>query len=264
MQAILDACQKNGVTETHHVANVLGQVRRETGGYMSPIKETVMPSHKNKNPSDAEVIRRLDRAWAAGRLGKVKKPYWRTGEFGRGQIQLTHAENRLKFGITDPDDLLKLDVSARVAVVGMRDGVFRRHKLADYDFPAALEAPQKNNPRRIVNGNDGSDAEVAKFHRQFYAALVKAGWNDKSTTATAKATAAKPSKAPPIKKAVAAQKKPSEDSSIAEMAKAAAGGGVGAALVLGVVELWQDITGTIAAIGSKWDAFWISAFSIFN
>lgn len=176
MEAILDACIAAKVTDVHHVANVLGQVRRETGGYMSPIKETVMPYHKDKNPSDAEVIARLDRAWAAGKLSKVKKPYWRTGEFGRGQIQLTHAENRAKFGIKNRDDLLKLDVSARVAVVGMRDGVFRGHKLADYDFPAALDAPQKHNPRRIVNGNDGSDAEVAKFHRQFHAALVKAGW----------------------------------------------------------------------------------------
>lgn len=193
MEAIIDACIDAKVTDVHHVANILGQVRRETGGYMSPIKETVMPYHKDKNPSDAEVIARLDRAWAAGKLGKVKRPYWRTGEFGRGQIQLTHAENRAKFGIKDPGDLLKLDVSARVAVVGMRDGVFRGHKLADYNFPAALEAPQKNNPRRIVNGNDGSDAEVAKFHRQFHAALVKAGWSESSTAR--KAAAPKPANA---------------------------------------------------------------------
>ena len=71
----------------HHMAHVLAHVRRETGGYMAPIKETVMPSHKDKNPSDAEVIRRLDAAFAKGRLGAVKTPYWRTGWFGRGQIQ---------------------------------------------------------------------------------------------------------------------------------------------------------------------------------
>ena len=192
MEAILDACIDAKVTDVHHVANILGQVRRETGGYMSPIKETVMPYHKDKNPSDAVVIARLDRAWAQGKLGKVKKPYWRTGEFGRGQIQLTHAENRAKFGIKNPDDLLKLDVSARVAVVGMRDGVFRGRKLADYDFPAALEAPQKDNPRRIVNGNDGSDAEVAKFHRQFQAALVKAGWSEKAGKSVAVRESAAP------------------------------------------------------------------------
>lgn len=197
MEAILDACIDAKVTDVHHVANILGQTRRETGGYMSPIKETVMPWHKDKNPSDATVMQRLDRAWAAGKLGKVKKPYWRTGEFGRGQIQLTHAENRAKFGIRNRDDLLKLDVSAKVAVVGMRDGLFRGHKLADYDFPAALDAPQRNNPRRIVNGNDGSDAEVAKFHRQFHAALVKAGWSEAVKPAEAPK---RPGKTPPVKR----------------------------------------------------------------
>lgn len=255
MEAILDACRRYGVTKTHHVAHALAEVRRETGGYMSPIKETVMPYHKDKNPSDAEVIRRLDRAWAAGKLGSVKKPYWRTGEFGRGQIQLTHADNRLKFGITDPDDLLKLDVSARVAVVGLRDGVFRGKKLADYDFPAALDAPPNSNPRRIVNGKDGSDAEVAKFHRQFYAALVKAGW-DEDAAAPAKpvakpkpapkpAPAAPKTKANPPRKgsAVTDDKGGGGASAITTIATGATGGGI----VLAVGSYWQEIKATVAA-----------------
>lgn len=166
----------------HHMANVLAQVRRETGSIMAPIKETVRLSHRNKNPSDAEVIRRLDAAWTKGQLKGVKTPYWRSGEFGRGQIQLTHAENRAKFGITNRDDLLRPDVSARVAVEGMRDGKFRSWsdgrpiRLADFDFPAALDLPPAQNPRRIVNGQDGSDREVAGYHRQFAAALQQAGW----------------------------------------------------------------------------------------
>lgn len=176
IEALLDAGRD---LPLHHMANVLAQVRRETGGYMSPIKETVMPHHKNKNPSDAEVIRRLDTAFAKGQLKGVKTPYWRGGEFGRGQIQLTHAANRLKFGITNRDDLLKLDVSARVAVEGMVKGLFRSKKLADFEFPADLDAPPSFHPRRIVNGQDGSDAEVARFHREFAAALTSAGWGRK-------------------------------------------------------------------------------------
>jgi predicted chitinase len=249
MKAILDAAADNRVTDPHHVAHILAHVRRETGGYMSPIKETVMPSHKDKNPSDAEVIRRLDRAFASGKLTWVKKPYWRDGEFGRGQIQLTHASNRAKFGIQNRDDLLKLPVSARVAVVGMRDGMFTGKKLSDYTFPAALNNPPKSNPRRIVNGQDGSDAEVAKFHRQFYAALVKAGCDGKPATAP--------------KKPAQAQKD-AEASSIPEMAKTAAGGGAGAGLVLGVVAFWDQITGFFGGIAAKWEAFWVSVFSWFN
>lgn len=164
---------------THHLANILAQVCKETGTYMFPIKETVMPWHTDKNPSDEEVIRRLDRAWANGTLQRVgvRAPYWRTGEFGRGQIQLTHEANRLKFGITNRDDLLRPDVSARVAVEGMTKGLFRRHKLSDFRFPEALTAPVPRNPRRIVNGNDGSDAEVAGFHRIFHEALTVAGYD---------------------------------------------------------------------------------------
>ena len=55
--------------------------------------------------------------------------------------------------------------------------MFRGRKLSDYSFPAALDAPPDRNPRRIVNGKDGSDAEVARFHRQFAQALEKAGWS---------------------------------------------------------------------------------------
>ena len=173
IEALLDAGKH---LPLHLMANVLANVRRETGGWMAPIKETVMPNHKNKNPSDKEVMRRLDRAFAARKLPGVKSPYWRDGEFGRGQIQLTHASNRAKFGISNRDDLLNLDVSAQVAVTGMRMGLFTGRKLGDYDFPRALANPPDTNPRRIVNGRDGSDAEVAASHHMFAAALYDAGW----------------------------------------------------------------------------------------
>ena len=178
MNALLDA---GAALPLHHMANVMAQVRRETGGHMAPIKETVMPHHKDKNPSDAEVIRRLDRAFAAGKLKWVKTVYWRDGWFGRGQIQLTHRANYAKFGINEPNDATRPHISAHIAVVGMRDGMFTGKKLADYDFPADLYAPPKSNPRRIVNGPDGSDAEVAKFHLQFAKALEAAGWKPSHT-----------------------------------------------------------------------------------
>jgi len=171
MGAILDEAAR---LPLHHVAHILANVRRETGGYMAPIKETVMPHHKNKNPSDAEVKRRLDVAFKAGKLPWVKAPYWLDGWFGRGQIQITHRVNYQKFGIVNPDDALKLPVSARVAVQGMVNGRFTGRKLSDYAFPAALSNPPASHPRRIVNGQDGSDAEVSRFHREFAAALEAA------------------------------------------------------------------------------------------
>lgn len=175
MEALLNA--GDGLP-LHHMAHVMAHVRRETGGYMAPIKETVMPYHVDKNPSDAAVIARLDKAFASGKLPWVNTTYWRDGWFGRGQIQLTHEANYRRFGITNASDALKPDVSARVAVEGMREGKFTGRKLGEYTFPAALDNPPASNPRRIVNGQDGSDAEVAGFHRQFAAALEKAEWGE--------------------------------------------------------------------------------------
>lgn len=196
IEALLDA---GAGLPLHHMANVLAQVRRETGGYMAPIKETVMPSHKDKNPTDAEVIRRLDRAFKAGKLPHVQTPYWRDGWFGRGQIQLTHRANYLRFGISNPDDALRPHISASVAVGGMSMGMFTGKKLADYDFPAALSAPPRDNPRRIVNGVDGSDAEVARFHRQFADALAKAGWGDAPVVSQLLRTKPVVSQKPPVR-----------------------------------------------------------------
>lgn len=182
-EAILDACARYDVTNLDHVANVLANVRRETGGYMLGIKETVMPWHKDKNPSDATVIARLDKAWAAGKLKGVKAPYWRNGEFGRGPIQVTHLANRKKFakrlGLPiDKDASLLLDpvIGAATAVLGMKEGIFRGKKLADYKFPSALNNSPDSHPRRIVNGKDGSDTEVSASHRAYVDALLFAGY----------------------------------------------------------------------------------------
>ena len=164
----------------HHMANVLANVHHETGGGMYPVKETVLPNHNDRLPSDAEVKRRLEAAWSSGRLRQVgvRTPYWRGGAFGRGQIQITHDKNYRKFGITNYSDALKRDVSARIAVKGMRDGMFTGKKLSDYDFPSALNNPPRTNPRRIVNGPDGNDDKVRAMHVAFVWALEAGGWGE--------------------------------------------------------------------------------------
>ena len=177
VDALLDAGKD---LPLHHMANVLANVHRETGGGMYPVKETVLPNHNDRLPSDAEVKRRLERAWSSGQLQRagVKTPYWRDGAFGRGQIQITHEKNYAKFGITNYSDALKRDVSARIAVEGMRDGMFTGKKLSDYDFPSALNNPPRTNPRRIVNGPDGTDDKIRAMHFAFVWALEAGGWGE--------------------------------------------------------------------------------------
>lgn len=180
-EAILDACDRNGVTDPDHVALILSNVRRETGGYMLPIKETVMPSHKDKNPSDALVKSRLEKAYKAGKLKGVRSPYWRDGAYGRGAIQISLWPNYEKLGKRlgiplrdDPELALDPVHSADIAVVGMSEGLFTGRKLSDYKFPAAMENKPASHPRRIVNGNDGSDAEITRDYRGFLAAIEAA------------------------------------------------------------------------------------------
>lgn len=187
VEAIIDAALKHHITDPHHVAQILAHVYHETGSYMLPIKETVYASHKDKNPSDQTVINRLDAAWKKGQLSWVKTPYWRDGWFGRGQIQITHEDNYRKLGtaigvdlVADRNKALDPKIGAEIAVVGMSRGLFRGKKLSDYTFPASLDFKQENHPRRIVNGNDGTDKDIAKYHRAFYDALVKAGYGEEA------------------------------------------------------------------------------------
>lgn len=169
--------------DVHHLANILAQIYHETATRMVGIKETVMPHHTNTTPSDDEVIRRLDRAFARGQLPWVRAPYWREGWFGRGHVQLTHRSNYEKMGkrlgvdlVANRDLALDNHISARIAIVGMMEGLFTGRKLSDYTFPRALDAGSGQHPRRIVNGHDGTDADIARLHRQFHAALDAAGY----------------------------------------------------------------------------------------
>lgn len=187
-EAVLNSLERNKITDQHHAAHILAHVYHETGGYVYPIKETVYASHKDKNPSDATVIARLDSAWKKGQLSWVRTPYWRDGWFGRGMIQLTHKNNYEKMGkrlgvnlVGNPSLALDPDVSADSAVVGMSEGMFTGKKLSNYKFPDALYAKPKDHPRRIVNGEDGTDEKITNYHNKFYKALSEAGYLFKST-----------------------------------------------------------------------------------
>lgn len=152
------------------IANSLAQIHHETGGRMTPVRETFADS-------DEVAKARLERAWKQGRLPWGSTPYWREGWFGRGHIQLTHRRNYLRMGdrigvdlVASPELMLDSNVSAEVAVIGMVEGLFTGHKLADY-FSETTDDPP--NARRIINGQDGTDARVSNLHRLFLTALQR-------------------------------------------------------------------------------------------
>lgn len=184
-EAIMTAGEKLPIEQ---MAYALATAYHETAGQMQPVKETVMAWHKNKNPSDAEVIRRLDKAFADGRLGQVKAPYWRDGWFGRGYVQITHRRNYDRIGkaigvdlVSDPNRALHPNIAARLLIDGMAWGLFTGKKLSDY-LPADYI-----NARRVVNGTDRA-MEIAERAIRYEAVLLKAGWDAKPASEPARST----------------------------------------------------------------------------
>lgn len=182
VEAILDEAERRG-TPIFHLAAILSEVYHETGGQMQPVKETVYANSKDRNPSDATVIKRLDTAFAKGQLTWVRKPYWRQGWFGRGLVQVTHEDNYRKLGLSK-ESALDLKTSVRATFDGMERGLFTGKKLADYDY-LVTRSPDVAGykyyaSRAIINGDTaGNGAMIASYAKAFEKALRDAGYTGK-------------------------------------------------------------------------------------
>lgn len=198
IEAVIEECKGLPVS---HAAACLGTGWLETGGGMQPVKETVYPWSKSRNPPDATVSARLEKAWREGKLGQVGAPYWRKDAdgkywFGRGLAQLTHKDNYHRASavagidlVSRPDLALDLQVAAAVLVRGSSAGLFTGKKLSDFlpgDYAAA---------RRVINGTDRA-REYADICRKFETALATAGWDARPNIAPAPAGRAPAPKAP--------------------------------------------------------------------
>lgn len=177
-ERILTAFDLYGTRDRRHLAYILATDVRETGRRMQPVREAF-------GTSTADTIARLDKAWAAGKLGSVKTPYWRAGWFGRGDVQLTHEDNYRRMGtllgvdlVGNPDLALDPTISARIIVEGMLRGVSGRgdfsgsgKALEDYISGSRCDYI---GARYTVNGQDAA-AEIAANAKLIERALIDAG-----------------------------------------------------------------------------------------
>jgi hypothetical protein len=177
-QIIVEECRKFGCLR-NQAAYILATAYWETGRSMQPIKETVMPNHKNKNPSDATVKKRLTSAWRRGKLPWVKSNYWSGGYFGRGFVQLTHEYNYKKAGqklgvdfVANPDLVMDPKNSAAILIRGSMDGWFTGKKIPDY---ITLKKSDFEGARRVINGTD-KKRQIADLAKQYDKALEDAGY----------------------------------------------------------------------------------------
>lgn len=172
MNFIFDQWAYFKIADRRLLAYILASVFHETGGRMLPVRETFAKS-------DSAAIAALEKAWKAGRLGSVKTPYWRkdgNGKswFGRGDIQITHERNYEKLGkrlgidlVGNPSLALDPVISAKIAIVGMLEGLFTGKKLVDY-FSVTKDDPV--GARSVVNGKDKAKL-IAGYYKNFTDAL---------------------------------------------------------------------------------------------
>jgi hypothetical protein len=158
--------------DPRHLAYMLATAWHETAATMQPVRET-------RARSDDAAIAILRKAWRAGQLPWVKKPYWerdRDGRswLGRGFVQLTHKANYLKLGraigvdlIAEPALAMDRDVAVRVLMVGMTEGLFTGRKLSDHFNAVRCDW---TGARRIITGPESME-KVAAHARAFQAAL---------------------------------------------------------------------------------------------
>jgi len=168
-ETILDAWERHGDDNPRHLAYILATAKHETAHTMQPVRETLAKS-------DAKAKEILSKAWKSGKLPWVKRDYWSSGFFGRGFVQITHAENYRKAGqklsldlVSDPSKTLEPEVAGAILVRGMLEGWFTGKSLSD--FPDFL------NMRRVVNGMDRAEL-IANFANGFYEAISSAADND--------------------------------------------------------------------------------------
>jgi hypothetical protein len=151
----------------NQLAYILATAYHETAHTMQPVRETLAKT-------DAEAIRRLEKAYHSGKLKSVKTPYWNTGFFGRGYVQLTHKYNYEKAGkelginlVSNPEKVMEPNISAQILIKGSIEGWFTSKRLGVYITHSKSDYI---NARRVINGTDKAKL-IAGYAESFSEAL---------------------------------------------------------------------------------------------
>ena len=168
---VIEMCRDDFKLPLEQCAYILATSYHETVMRMHPVREAL-------GRTDGETKRRLESAFRAGKLRYVKTPYWREGWYGRGEIQLTHKYNYVRMNkfvkpdiVENPDKVIEDPrLSTFIMIKGMVDGLFTKHKLADFYIEGSFDS---YGARRIVNPHDiNSFRIIQEVYNQFYSALL--------------------------------------------------------------------------------------------
>jgi predicted chitinase len=168
---IIQAWEDHAEKDNNKLAYVLATAFHETAATMQPVREGLA-----KSDSSAQKILAKYRYSQPDQVSKGKNTLPKTGKayYGRGYVQITWADNYLRLGTRlgvplheNPELALDPQISAKILVIGMLEGLFTTKKLSQY-FSVKTENPE--GARAIVNGKDKA-ALIASYYVQFKGAL---------------------------------------------------------------------------------------------
>lgn len=178
-----------------YLAWFLGNIRREVGPNMQPIKET--QKQTEANISDAQVVARLNNWWKSGRAKKagVRSKYWLETNrypFGRGLFQTTWHDNYFETrevvqDITGVDIPFDEDYNLMLDPLASAIGAFAMCLKGKYtgatlvSFLGSDGSFDHRNARRVVNGDTHNYDKVKGYCVKFEKAIKAAeeavpGW----------------------------------------------------------------------------------------
>lgn len=204
--AIFDYWDQSQHTDLRWLAYAMATAYHETGARMEPVREGFAKD-------DISAIRAVERLLAQGGISwNYAKPEANgKSYFGRGLVQITHADNYRKLGqaigignklYDDPSLALDKDISVKLLFKGMTDGLYRPgHKLSVYfskdkeDWYGAREMINGDKSYRPKWANGKSIGQLIADYGQDFYRCCRASANAFSITPTQlEPSVAKPAK----------------------------------------------------------------------
>ena len=155
---VVEECKLQDITDSNQIKYILATIEHETNGTFQPVVEAYWVRDK--------MIKRRGKVKGKKRFNDWAKRHFRYYPYyGRGLVQITWKRNYKRFSkiltelynaeyidlVKNPDFALVPDFAVKIAVYGMKHGVFTGKKLEDYINSDKVDFV---NARKIINGED--------------------------------------------------------------------------------------------------------------
>lgn len=172
IQIIYNTCLELGIKRKRHIAYIFATIFHE-----GALKEVINGKTIYRRIVSVEEIGKGKGKPYGIKIKYSKKTYTTPDKlyYGRGFVQITWYEVYEKFGkilkfdlLNNPELALNPIVGAKIAVLGMRDGLFTGVNLERYFNDTRTDAI---NARKIINGTDKADL-IASYYKVIFNQII--------------------------------------------------------------------------------------------